>query len=186
MLHVTCDLCGKKLETGEDHHFVVKIEAFAAHDPAEITEADLDEDHMEAISQLLREEEDPLADSDLQSLQQKNFRYDLCPECHKKFVRDPLGKEVAQKTGRQRFLRTRPRRQGDLDLGHAATPFRLPDWKAALPLAVVRRRRSRDPVGLTADAIPSRLSRQRSPRRTLSAFRRAERALTIASSPGIC
>ena len=28
---------------------------------------------MEAISQLLREEEDPLADSDLQSLQQKNF-----------------------------------------------------------------------------------------------------------------
>ena len=55
MLHFTCDLCGKELRPGEDQRFVVKIEAFAAHDPAELTEEDLDEDHMEAISQLLRE-----------------------------------------------------------------------------------------------------------------------------------
>src|SRR5689334_12666344 len=57
MLHVTCDLCGKELRPGEDHHYVVKLEVFAAHDPAEITEADLDDDHMEAVSQLLREME---------------------------------------------------------------------------------------------------------------------------------
>jgi hypothetical protein len=96
MLHVTCDLCGKKLQAGEDHHFVVKIEAFAAHDPAEITEADLEEDHMEAVSQLLRELEDNADEVEVPP-PYKNFRYDLCSDCHTRFVRDPLGKEVAQK-----------------------------------------------------------------------------------------
>jgi hypothetical protein len=96
MLHVTCDLCGKDIRPGEGHHHVVKIEVFAAQDPAEITEADLDEDHMEAVSQMLREMED-LADADDVDPASQNFRFDLCPECRKKFVRDPLGREAAQK-----------------------------------------------------------------------------------------
>src|SRR5437868_6269532 len=96
MLHVTCDLCGKQLQAGEDHHYVVKIEAFAAQDPAELTEADLEEDHMEAVSELLRDMEDNPAEAELAPAH-KNFRYDLCSDCHVKFVRDPLGKEAAQK-----------------------------------------------------------------------------------------
>ena len=96
MLHVTCDLCGKDLTPGEDHRYVVKMEVFAAHDPAKLTEADLDYDHMEAVSDLLREMDDNV-DPDLSEPAYKHFRYDLCPECHKKFVRDPLGKEAAQK-----------------------------------------------------------------------------------------
>jgi len=97
MLHVTCDLCGKELRPGDDHCFVVKIQVFPARDPATITEADLDDDHMEAVSKLLREMEDNLADPDLVEPAQRNFRYDLCPECRAKFVRDPLSKETAQK-----------------------------------------------------------------------------------------
>jgi hypothetical protein len=97
MLHVTCDLCGKKLQPGDDHHYVVKIEAYAAHDPAEITEADLEEDHMEAVSQMLRDMEENNVESCELAEPCKNFRYDLCPECHQKFVRDPLGRENAQK-----------------------------------------------------------------------------------------
>jgi hypothetical protein len=96
MLHVTCDLCGKKLRPAEDHHYVVKIEAFAAHDPSEITEEDLDEDHMEAVSKLLRNlEENP--DSIEIAAPYQNFRYDLCSDCHQRFVRDPLGRENVQK-----------------------------------------------------------------------------------------
>ena len=96
MLHVTCDLCGKQLRPGEDHRFVVKIEVFSAHDPSELTEADLDEDHMEAVSQLLRDAEDGVVPEPLEPSHQ-NFRYDLCPECRTKFARDPLGKDAAQK-----------------------------------------------------------------------------------------
>jgi hypothetical protein len=97
MLHVTCDLCGKELRPGDDHRYVVKIEVFAAHDPAEITEADLDEDHMEAVSQLLRDMEDHVGDVDEADPASQNFRYDLCPDCRRRFARDPLGRDVAQK-----------------------------------------------------------------------------------------
>jgi hypothetical protein len=96
MLHITCDGCGKELTQGEDQRYVVKMEVFAAQHAA-LTEADLDEDHLEAVSQLLRAAEDNLTDPELEAPQYKGFRYDLCPECHKKFVRDPLGKEAAQK-----------------------------------------------------------------------------------------
>jgi hypothetical protein len=96
MLHVTCDLCGKELRQGEDQRYVVKIEAYAVQDPAALTEADLDEDHMEAVSQLLRECEENDTCPELVE-PYKEFRYDLCPECHKKFVRDPLAKEKEQK-----------------------------------------------------------------------------------------
>src|SRR5947209_12422451 len=96
MVHVTCDLCGKELRPGDDHRYVVKIEAYAAHDPAEITEADLDEDHMEAVSQLLRDMEENCEDVNV-AAPYKHFRYDLCSDCHQKFVRDPLGKESVQK-----------------------------------------------------------------------------------------
>jgi hypothetical protein len=97
MLHFTCDLCGKELQSQEDHRYVVKIEVFAAHDPRKLTEADLDEDHMEAVSELLRDMEDTVADPDVTTPAHKSFRYDLCPECQKKFLRDPLGKESEQK-----------------------------------------------------------------------------------------
>ena len=96
MLHVTCDLCGKALRTGEDQRYVVKIEAYAVHAPAEITEADLDEDHMEAVSEMLQECEDNDTTADLVE-PYKNFRYDLCEECHKKFVRDPMSRDKDQK-----------------------------------------------------------------------------------------
>src|SRR5687768_9069486 len=96
MVHVTCDVCGKEVFPGDEQRYTVKIEVFAAHDPAKITEADLDDDHMEAVGELLREMEDSLEESDLEP-SSKLFRYDLCPECHKKFLRDPLGRDAAQK-----------------------------------------------------------------------------------------
>lgn len=97
MLHVTCDLCGKELCPGHDHRYVVKIEVFAADDPAKITEADLDEDHMEAVSELLRSMEENGEEPEILEPVYNHFRYDLCPECHKKYLRDPLSKEAVQK-----------------------------------------------------------------------------------------
>jgi hypothetical protein len=97
MLHFTCDLCGKGLRPGEDDHFVVKIEVFAAHDPTEITEADLDQDHMEAVSELLRNLEEGEMDEEHLDPPHQHLRYDLCPACRKKFLGNPLGKEGAQK-----------------------------------------------------------------------------------------
>ena len=94
MLNFTCDHCGRELRPGEEQRYVVKIEAYAAEDPCAITEADLEEDHMEAVSALLSEIEDVGADIDEPH---KQIRYDLCHECHKRFIHDPLGKDNSQK-----------------------------------------------------------------------------------------
>jgi hypothetical protein len=99
MLHITCDACGKELRAGQDH-YVVKIEVFARHDPDQLTEADLEDDHMEAISQLLQEmSEQGIADAVEPS--RHHLRYDLCPECRKRYLDNPLSKEpskeIAQK-----------------------------------------------------------------------------------------
>jgi hypothetical protein len=74
----------------------VKIEVFAARDPGELTEADLDEDHMEAVGELLRqmEETDEAIEVEPAACHR---RYDLCTDCRKRFLRDPLGRETAQK-----------------------------------------------------------------------------------------
>ncbi len=92
MVHFTCDLCGKDLTAAGDPRFVVKIEAYAGFDPTEITEGDLDDDHMEAVSQLLRRDEE-LSTEELDAQARKGFRFDLCSCCHGKFVKDPLGRD---------------------------------------------------------------------------------------------
>ncbi len=93
MVHFTCDLCGKDMTTAGDGRYVVKMEAFPGFDPNGITEDDLDDDPMEAVSQLLQRDED-LSSEELAKTHRKGFRFDLCSSCHHKFVRDPLGKET--------------------------------------------------------------------------------------------
>jgi hypothetical protein len=85
------------LSPGQDDRYVVKMEVFAAHDPAKITEADLEEDHMQAVSEILCDLDENSDDAELVEPVYKHFRYDLCLDCHKRFLRDPLGKENAQK-----------------------------------------------------------------------------------------
>ncbi len=92
MVHFTCDLCGKDLTAAGDPRYVVKIAAYAGFDPNQIAEEDLDDDHMEAISELLRREEAEGASPDLDAPAFKGFRFDLCPECHGRFIKDPLNR----------------------------------------------------------------------------------------------
>ena len=96
MLHVTCDGCGKELATGAKHH-IVRIEVYTARDPSELTEADLDQDHLEAVAEVIRElEASGETSADLEA-PSKRLRFDLCGECRKRYLRDPLGKEAAPK-----------------------------------------------------------------------------------------
>ncbi|GAC1470758.1 MAG: hypothetical protein NVSMB9_16160 [Isosphaeraceae bacterium] len=97
MVHFTCDLCGKGLTATGEPRYVVKMEAYAGFDPNEIREGDLEDDHMEAVSQILQKEEEADSSDELSAPVRKGFRFDLCPACHAKFLKDPLGKE---------FLRT--------------------------------------------------------------------------------
>jgi len=52
----------------------------------------LTRDPMEAVSQILQRDEG-LSSEELSTSLRKGFRFDLCPCCHDKFLKDPLGKE---------------------------------------------------------------------------------------------
>jgi hypothetical protein len=91
MIRYSCDLCKRELDPAGDLRYVVKMEVFAAFDPEGGEEED-DRDHLEEIQDLLERldecDGDPLGDGVYQQL-----RFDLCPECRKKFVKNPLGRD---------------------------------------------------------------------------------------------
>ena len=93
MLHFSCDICGKDLPDGATR-YVVKMESFAATDPAQLTDDDLDADHVEEMAQLLNEIEDGESAPEVLPACQKQ-RFDLCQVCYRKFVKDPLGRDSA-------------------------------------------------------------------------------------------
>ncbi|MBX9628351.1 MAG: hypothetical protein K2X82_31420 [Gemmataceae bacterium] len=95
MLHFSCDFCGKDLLPGGAARFVVKMEAFAAADPAELTDADTDPDAVEEMARLLRAQEEA-GDDPNPTLAHKKLRFDLCSGCYEKFLADPLGREKVE------------------------------------------------------------------------------------------
>jgi hypothetical protein len=94
MVHYSCDLCGRDVA---EARFVVKIEVFAGHDPAKLTEADLDEDTIDGLSRELEEAGEDADLSDRIPPARSAFRFDLCPACHARYVRSPLAREADKK-----------------------------------------------------------------------------------------
>lgn len=92
MLHFSCDLCGQPLD---DRRYVVRMEVFPAFDPEDISEADLDADHLQDVADEIHEME--LTGSDVDDCNSKSFRFDLCPRCHAKYLKDPLGREALRR-----------------------------------------------------------------------------------------
>ena len=97
MLHFSCDICGKDLAIDSRNRFVVKLEAYAAQDPTELTDEDTDADQVEEMARLLTEQEETGDDSLEPMPVCKKLRYDLCSHCYRKFTADPLGRENVRK-----------------------------------------------------------------------------------------
>jgi hypothetical protein len=85
-----CDRCGATLLVDADVRYQVKIEVYAAYDPLEITPADLQRD-LESEMAAALEAAEALDPQTLENQVYKRFEFDLCPDCQKKFLRDPLG-----------------------------------------------------------------------------------------------
>ena len=89
MIHYNCDMCGKSLVPEDDDRYVVKIEIYAACDSLEV---DDDED---LINDFEEDDEDDdevenLDPDEIDSIEYKTFRYDLCSKCHSRYLQDPL------------------------------------------------------------------------------------------------
>jgi len=71
MIHYTCDRCKRAIDTALQMRHVVKIE-------------------VKAILEGLGDEGDPCDFSDVGH----RGRYDLCPDCYRQFVKNPLGRDA--------------------------------------------------------------------------------------------
>ena len=93
MIRYSCDLCKRELDPEDDLRYVVKVEVYAALDPAADDDAEDDRDHLQEIQDILERLED--ADDDQVGADvYQQLRFDLCPECRKKFLKNPLGTQA--------------------------------------------------------------------------------------------
>ena len=91
MIHYNCDMCGKSLVPEEDDRYVVKIEIYAACDSMEVDDDDLINDFEEDDEEEEEEEEvDNIDPEEMDGVEYKTFRYDLCSKCHSRYMQDPL------------------------------------------------------------------------------------------------
>lgn len=96
MLHYSCDLCKRPIDSQADVRHVVKIEVFQAVDDAEScgcqgNAAGADEaDHLDEMQELL-ERLDDCGDAAGVDDESQSLRFDLCDACRRRFLRNPLG-----------------------------------------------------------------------------------------------
>lgn len=91
MIHYSCDRCKRPIDGRDAVRYVVRMEIEATIDCDECPH-DCDEDALLEMDQLLEQvEEESLEDECSPLLERK--RFDLCPDCYRKFLKNPLGKE---------------------------------------------------------------------------------------------
>lgn len=87
MIHYTCDLCGRSIR---EERFIARIEVAAAFDPDQLTEEDLEADHLEQIADAIAQM-DSTGDFDLDDQGPRTMQFDLCPSCCQRYLQAPLG-----------------------------------------------------------------------------------------------
>lgn len=97
MIHYTCDCCQRPIDPQREVRYVARVEVYAALDPLE-DEVDDDRDHLQEIQDVL-ESLDDLGDDELSDDVYHHQRFDLCGECRKQFVKDPLGRAALHSVG---------------------------------------------------------------------------------------
>ena len=91
MIHFTCDCCNRSIDHERDLRYTVRLEVYASQDDSDWDE---DRDHLQEIEDIIERLEDA-EDERIGDEIYQQVRYDLCSECCKKFMRNPLGKQAA-------------------------------------------------------------------------------------------
>ena len=93
MIHYTCDRCKRQINTTHQMRYVVQIDIQVAQDGANC-ECEDDIDHLSELHQIL---EGITAEDELDCVASETShqgQYDLCPECHEQFIKNPLGRDA--------------------------------------------------------------------------------------------
>jgi hypothetical protein len=92
MIHFTCDRCRRVIDAEQELRYVVRMEIEAVMDPIHEDEPQDDRDHLLEIDEILERVDASESDAIGDDIYQKR-RYDLCPQCYRKFSANPLARE---------------------------------------------------------------------------------------------
>ena len=82
----------------EELRYVVRLEVQAMMDPMDVDESDDDRDHLLEVHEILERLDDEDSDYLGDDMYQKR-RHDLCPDCYRKFIKNPVGRETPAHLG---------------------------------------------------------------------------------------
>ena len=95
MIHYSCDRCQRLIETEDEVRYVVRLEIEAKLGENVFADQDDDRDHLSEIHEILERQDDEresLADDEVYSRK----RFDLCAECYREYLRNPVGREASK------------------------------------------------------------------------------------------
>ena len=95
MIHFSCDRCKRSIDPADQLRYVVRIEIRAALDFEDAVDDLNDRDHLTDIEEILEGAQDSISDFVSDDVYQQK-RFDLCPDCYRKFVRNPVGKDAVE------------------------------------------------------------------------------------------
>jgi hypothetical protein len=93
MIHYSCDRCQRLIETEDEIRYVVRLDVEAKLGESVFADQDEEHDHLLEIHEIVERqdgEHESLNDDEVYSRK----RFDLCTDCYKSFMRNPLGREV--------------------------------------------------------------------------------------------
>jgi len=99
MIHYTCDRCKRQIDTADQTRYVIQIDIQSAVDEPK-SEIEDDIDQLNELHQMLEGLTDEEIDAtEINSESSHRGRYDLCPECHRQFLKNPLGRDAVLALG---------------------------------------------------------------------------------------
>jgi len=91
MIHYTCDRCKREIHPVQHTRYVVRIEVQSV-DVDFACEIEDDVDHLAELHQQLEETHgECVSDADVGA--NHRGQYDLCEDCHRQFLKNPLGRD---------------------------------------------------------------------------------------------
>lgn len=90
MIHFTCDCCKRSIDLDREVRYVVRLEVYAAIDPSQ-QELEGDRDYLEEIEDILAHNDDA-SDANIGADVYQQVRYDVCCDCRRKLVANPLAR----------------------------------------------------------------------------------------------
>ena len=97
MIHHSCDRCKRMIDRAEDARHVVRIEVETPLDLSSLEDLEEDRDYLNELNDVL--EDLDVDDESLMEMLPQRMQFDLCPDCYRKFISDPLGADTRVPVG---------------------------------------------------------------------------------------